>query len=225
MEVNILTHTPEPDKLATLAALTCYSRDVPDMEDISEEKIAEVLGMVKESGHYSVIEHASFTFAAKNVSRSLTHQLVRHRIASYSQQSQRYVDMKDFAWVKPESITHEETEEVYRDFMDVVEETYSKLKEKIPVEDARYVLPNATASNIIITMNARELWHFFSLRCCRRAQWEIRELADRMLELVTKVAPVIFEDAGAPCLRGPCPESPELSCGKPFKKDGGQELL
>jgi len=218
MKVTLLAHTPDPDKLATLAALTCYSRDVPEIEDVSQEQVEEVLGMVKESGHHSVIEHASFTFAAQGVSRALTHQLVRHRIASYSQQSQRYVDMEDFVSIIPHTIQGDEVEDIYRRFMKEVERTYSQLKEKVPVEDARYVLPNATPSNIIITMNARELWHFFSLRCCRRAQWEIRELAQSMLDQATEVAPVIFEDAGAPCLRGPCPESPELSCGEPFKK-------
>jgi len=218
MKVTLLAHTPDPDKLATLAALTCYSRDVPEIEDVSQEQVEEVLGMVKESGHHSVIEHASFTFAAQGVSRALTHQLVRHRIASYSQQSQRYVDMEDFVSITPHTIQGDEVEDIYRRFMKEVERTYSQLKEKVPVEDARYVLPNATPSNIIITMNARELWHFFSLRCCRRAQWEIRELAQSMLDQATEVAPVIFEDAGAPCLRGPCPESPELSCGEPFKK-------
>ncbi len=218
MKVTLLAHTPDPDKLATLAALTCYSRDVPEIEDVSQEQVEEVLGMVKESGHHSVIEHASFTFAAQGVSRALTHQLVRHRIASYSQQSQRYVDMEDFVSITPHTIQGDEVEDIYRRFMEEVERTYSQLKEKVPVEDARYVLPNATPSNIIITMNARELWHFFSLRCCRRAQWEIRELAQSMLDQATEVAPVIFEDAGAPCLRGPCPESPELSCGEPFKK-------
>lgn len=218
MKVTLLAHTPDPDKLATLAALTCYSRDVPEIEDVSQEQVEEVLGMVKESGHHSVIEHASFTFAAEGVSRALTHQLVRHRIASYSQQSQRYVDMEDFVSITPHTIQGDEVEDIYRRFMKEVERTYSQLKEKVPVEDARYVLPNATPSNIIITMNARELWHFFSLRCCRRAQWEIRELAQSMLDQATEVAPVIFEDAGAPCLRGPCPESPELSCGEPFKK-------
>ncbi len=219
MDVELIAHTPDPDKLATLAALTCYGREVPPVSGISQELVEEVLGKVKESGHHSVIEHGSFTFAVTGVSRALTHQLVRHRIASYSQQSQRYVDMEDFVSVIPPSIQDEDAEEIYREFMKDVERTYSRLKEKIPVEDARYVLPNAVPTNIIVTMNARELWHFFSLRCCRRAQWEIREMADWMLELVREVAPVIFRDAGAPCLRGPCPEAPDLSCGKPFRRE------
>ncbi len=216
MKVELLAYTPEPDKMATLAALTCYSKDVPSLDEITSETIEEVLGMVKESGHHSVIEHASFTFAVQGVSRSLTHQLVRHRIASYSQQSQRYVDMGEFEPVVPDTIGDSD---LYDEFMERVKKVYSELKEEVPVEDARYVLPNATKTNIIITMNARELWHFFSLRCCRRAQWEIRDMANRMLELARDIAPVIFNGAGAPCIRGPCPESPELSCGKPVKKN------
>ncbi|MFW6305592.1 MAG: FAD-dependent thymidylate synthase, partial [Candidatus Saliniplasma sp.] len=178
------------------------------------------LDKIKESGHYSVIEHASFTFAVHDVSRALTHQLVRHRLASYSQQSQRYVDIENFDPVIPESISEDEkAAEIYSQFMEDVKRTYEELKELVPLEDARYVLPNATKSNIIVTMNARELWHFFSLRCCRRAQWEIRELANRMLELVEEKAPLIFEEAGAPCIRGPCPESEEFFCGEPISKN------
>ena len=220
MKVELINYTPEPDRSAAHAALTCYSENVPDKDEMSEGKIEEILEKIKESGHHSVIEHAKFTFAIHGVSRSLTHQLVRHRLASYSQQSQRYVDIEHFDPVVPNTIEEdEELKELYDDFMSKVKETYGKLKKEIPLEDARYVLPNATRSNIIVSMNARELWHFFSLRCCRRAQWEIRDMANRMLELVKEVAPIIFEDAGAPCIRGPCPESPEFSCGEPMSKE------
>ncbi|MFO7792143.1 MAG: FAD-dependent thymidylate synthase [Candidatus Saliniplasma sp.] len=220
MEVELQNHTPDPDRTAAHAALTCYSEEVPVKDEMSQEQVKEILDKIKESGHYSVIEHASFTFAVHDVSRALTHQLVRHRLASYSQQSQRYVDIENFDPVVPGSISEDDkAAEIYSNFMDEVKDTYEELKELVPLEDARYVLPNATKSNIIVTMNARELWHFFSLRCCRRAQWEIRELADKMLELVEEKAPLIFEEAGAPCIRGPCPESPEFSCGEPMSKD------
>lgn len=221
MKVKLSNYTPEPDKTAAHAALTCYSEDIPEKDEMSEEKVKDVLDRVLESGHHSVIEHASFTFEISGVSRSLTHQLVRHRLASYSQQSQRYVEIKDFDPVKPDTIKEdEEAEELFDECMENIKDTYQELIDKdIPAEDARYVLPNATRSNIIVSMNARELWHFFSLRCCRRAQWEIRDMAERMLRKVKKVAPIIFEDAGAPCIRGPCPESPEFSCGEPMSKD------
>lgn len=222
MKVELQNHTPEPDKTAAHAALTCYSEDIPDMEDMTDEKIREILEKIKESGHHSVIEHASFTFAIHGISRTTTHQLVRHRLASYSQQSQRYVDIEDFDPVVPETISeNEEAREIFDEMMDDVKEAYESLKDidDVPLEDARYVLPNATKSNIIVTMNARELWHFFTLRCCKRAQWEIRELSNRMLDKVKDVAPIIFEEAGAPCIRGPCPESEEFFCGEPISRD------
>ncbi len=220
MNVELLRYTPEPDKIAAFSALTCYRESLPLEDELSEEMIEEILDKIKESGHHSVIEHASFTFAVEGVSRSLTHQLVRHRLASYSQQSQRYVDIESFDPIIPDSInTDEEARKIYDEFVGEVKKVYSKLKDHVPLEDARYVLPNATKSNIIITMNARELWHFFSLRCCKRAQWEIRDLAHRMLDLCKEVAPLIFENAGAPCLRGPCPEAPEFFCGDPYEKD------
>ena len=159
-------------------------------------------------GHHSVIEHAVFTFSVEGVSRALTHQLVRHRVASYSQQSQRYVSMKEPSYVTPHTVQDDP------EALKVFEDTGKLESMGIPAEDARYLLPNGCTTNITITMNARELLHFFSLRCCNRAQWEIREMADRMLELCREVSPVIFRDAGPPCVRGPCPEG-KLSCGKP----------
>ncbi|MBS3781823.1 MAG: FAD-dependent thymidylate synthase [Candidatus Thermoplasmatota archaeon] len=223
MKVELINHTPEPDRSAAHAALTCYSEDIPAKEKMSKEKIEEILNKIKESGHHSVIEHASFTFAIEDVSRTLTHQLVRHRLASYSQQSQRYVDIEDFDPVVPDTIKDSErAKERFDELMEKVKDTYVELKEMddVPLEDARFVLPNATKTNIIVTMNARELWHFFSLRCCKRAQWEIREMANRMLELVKEKAPIIFEEAGAPCVRGPCPESEEFFCGEPIEQNG-----
>ncbi len=222
MKVELINHTPEPDRSAAHAALTCYSERVPEKQEMSVEKIEEILDKIKESGHHSVIEHASFTFAIEEVSRTLTHQLVRHRLASYSQQSQRYVNIEDFDPVIPDSIKgKKEAKEKFDELMEEIKETYMELKEidDVPLEDARFVLPNATRTNIIVTMNARELWHFFSLRCCKRAQWEIRDMANRMLELAKEKAPIIFEEAGAPCVRGPCPESEEFFCGEPVSEE------
>ena len=183
------------------------------MEDIDPERtLSRIVGM----GHLSVVEHATFTFSVSGVSRALTHQLVRHRIASFSQQSQRYVSMKEPSFVMPHTVQDDpDALKVFEDTMAEIWAAYGKLESMgIPAEDARYLLPNGCTTNITITMNARELLHFFSLRCCNRAQWEIREMADRMLELCREVSPVIFRDAGPPCVRGPCPEG-KLSCGKP----------
>jgi thymidylate synthase (FAD) len=170
-------------------------------------------------GHHSVIEHAVFTFSVHGVSRALTHQLVRHRIASFSQQSQRYVSMSQASYVTPPSIAADAgAVKRYQELMQDIWKAYEELGGLVPKEDARYVLPNSCHTNIVITMNARELWHFFSLRCCNRAQWEIREMAQRMMEICQEVSPTIFRDAGPPCVRGPCPEG-KLSCGKPWNRE------
>ena len=169
-------------------------------------------------GHLSVIEHANFTFSVEGVSRALTHQLVRHRIASYSQQSQRYVSMNRASYIIPPSIALDpDAKKEYEALMNQIWKAYAELAQKVPKEDARYVLPNACNTNITVTMNARELTHFFSLRCCRRAQWEIRKMAWLMLLEVRQVSPILFENAGPGCVRGPCPEG-EYSCDKPLRK-------
>ena len=214
MKVELLAYTPDADRICAAAARSCYS-DRPSkelLEDIDPEKtLSQTVGM----GHHSVIEHAVFTFSVSGVSRALTHQLVRHRIASFSQQSQRYVSMDEPGYVTPPSISSDaKLLEMYERSMDQVWEIYRKLGDSVPAEDARYVLPNACTTNITITMNARELLHFLKLRCCNRAQWEIREMAERMLEICRSVSPTIFADAGAPCVSGPCPEG-KLSCGSP----------
>ena len=146
---------------------------------------------------------------------------MRHRIASFSQQSQRYVPLERPTYVVPHTVESDpERAEIYGSLMDAVWNAYNRLTELgVPAEDARYVLPNGCTTNITITMNARELLHFFSLRCCNRAQWEIREMADEMLRLCREVSPTIFGKAGPPCVRGPCPEG-KLSCGKPRKPTG-----
>ncbi|MCK4483143.1 FAD-dependent thymidylate synthase, partial [Candidatus Bathyarchaeota archaeon] len=161
-------------------------------------------------GHVSVIEHASFTFSIESVSRAMTHQLVRHRIASFTQQSQRYVTYDTLEkYVTPPSVADKtEAKKIFDETLERISETYKELlKLEIPKEDARFILPNAAKTNIIVTMNARELRHFFNLRCCVRAQWEIREVATEMLKRVKKVVPTLFENAGPSCVKlGYCPE-------------------
>jgi thymidylate synthase (FAD) len=220
MKVVLLSYTKDAEVLCATAARTCYSKGVPSeiQKKITPEKAGKLIGDVVSIGHHSVIEHAYYTFSIEGVSRTMTHQLVRHRMASFSQQSQRYVSLLDPEYVIPESIKKdEESKKIFVEAMDKAWESYQKLAEKVPVEDARYVLPNACETNIVVTMNARELMHFFSLRCCNRAQAEIREVADEMLRLVKEVSPSIFKDAGAPCVRGPCTEG-KMSCGKPRGK-------
>lgn len=215
MIVRLLAHTPDADRVCAAAAHSCYSEDSAAdlLETVDPAKmLRHVIGM----GHHSVIEHAVFTFSVEGVSRALTHQLVRHRIASFSQQSQRYVRLSEPTYVVPETVKRDpEAMKVYEETMDGIWDSYSKLIGMgIPAEDARYVLPNGCTTNITITMNARELLHFFSMRCCNRAQWEIREMADEMLRLCKEVSPVIFSDAGPACIRGPCPEG-KKTCGHP----------
>lgn len=215
MIVRLLAHTPDADRICAAAAHSCYSEDSAAdlLETVDPAKmLRHVIGM----GHHSVIEHAVFTFSVEGVSRALTHQLVRHRIASFSQQSQRYVRLSEPTYVVPETVKRDpEAMKVYEETMDGIWDSYSKLIGMgVPAEDARYVLPNGCTTNITITMNARELLHFFSMRCCNRAQWEIREMADEMLRLCKEVSPVIFSDAGPACIRGPCPEG-KKTCGHP----------
>ncbi|WP_400227894.1 FAD-dependent thymidylate synthase [Methanomethylophilus alvi] len=215
MIVRLLAHTPDADRICAAAAHSCYSEDSAAdlLETVDPAKMLHhVIGM----GHHSVIEHAVFTFSVEGVSRALTHQLVRHRLASFSQQSQRYVRLSEPTYVVPETVKRDpEAMKVYEETMDGIWDSYSKLIGMgIPAEDARYVLPNGCTTNITITMNARELLHFFSMRCCNRAQWEIREMADEMLRLCKEVSPVIFSDAGPACIRGPCPEG-KKTCGHP----------
>jgi thymidylate synthase (FAD) len=220
MKVVLLSHTENAEVLCATAAKTCYSQGTPSeiIEKVTEAKAGKLIDDVVSMGHHSVIEHAYYTFSLEGVSRAMTHQLVRHRVASFSQQSQRYVSLLNPEYVMPPSVSADEaTKKLFEQAMEQAWEAYQKLAEKVPVEDARYVLPNACESNIVVTMNARELIHFFSLRCCNRAQWEIRVVADEMLRLVQEVSPQIFKDAGAPCVRGPCTEG-KLSCGKPRRK-------
>lgn len=218
MKVTLLAHTPDAEKVCAAAARSCYSgmgaSDLLDKAD-PERFLMNVVSM----GHESVIEHAVFTFSVEWVSRSLTHQLVRHRVASFSQQSQRYVPLEEPSFVTPPTVANDpECARIFDEAMGAAWDAYNKLVEAgVPAEDARFVLPNACTTNITLTMNARELRHMFSLRCCNRAQWEIREMAEQMLTLCREVCPAIFADAGAPCLRGPCPEG-KKSCGHPKRR-------
>lgn len=214
MKVNIISKTENPEFTVAYSAKNCYN-DTPLKTD---NHTTRIIRKCRNSGHLSVFEHASFTFRIEGVSRALSHQLVRHRLASYSQKSQRYVSENSFGYVTPESIR--KNKDALASYIMIMNDTKYKYKmlinAGIPKEDARYILPNACTTQLIMTMNARELLHFFQLRCCNRAQWEIRELANKMLELCKKVAPVLFEEAGAPCEHGECPEAE--SCGKYLKK-------
>lgn len=241
MNVKLLAYTPAPERTVACAAKLCYAAADIDtvMDGLTDEKAGSFLDMLTEIGHESPIEHASFTFGIEGVSRSLLAQITRHRLASYSVQSQRYVKESSFEFVVPPEIAA--MPEARREFLMAMEEDqrhYERLTEllqrkheteflaegldekearrkaeKKAIEDARFVLPNACATKLICTMNARSLMNFFTHRCCNRAQWEIRELAVEMLKLVREAAPNMFRKAGPPCLRGSCPEG-KMSCGK-----------
>jgi len=218
MKVELLSYTPEPDRVVAISARLCYSKiGISELaEKLTDDKIRDLLKKLESSGHLSPFEHANFTFGIEGISRVTSHQLVRHRIASYSQQSQRYVKMSDGEFVIPPSIKkNSSASELVYNLNDMAMSVYNKLIQLgIPEEDARYILPQGITTKIIVTMNARELLHFFNLRCCLRAQWEIRAMANLMLRKVKEVAPIIFEKAGPFCFSGPCPE--EGPC--PLKK-------
>lgn len=285
LKVKLLSYTPNPEEVVASAAKLCYSpvgvnEIIEKLDSQNVEKFIEKLVSIK---HLSPFEHVSFSFAVEGVSRTLTHQLVRHRLASYSQQSQRYVKETMFDFIVPPSIENNEkakeifikemensqkayddivrelmidkifatdkyykwyekitdiettdngkdwdVKEIYKNLIEgknteKIDEYLGLFKKEFPkehsalekeaIEDARYVFPNAAETKIVVTMNARSLMHFFKLRCCNRAQWEIRALADEMLSQVIKVAPAIFNNSGAPCTFGKCPEG-SMSCGK-----------
>jgi len=221
MLVKLLRHTADPEKTCALAGRLCYSsRSIDELsKKLTTAAIKDLLQRIISSEHLSVLEHASFTFGIEGVSRALLAQLTRHRIASFSVQSQRYVKLRDkLEYVLPPEI--KKREGLAREFVNAVEFTrnlYDKLlSEGIAAEDARYVLPQAATTKIICTMNARELRHFFALRCCNRAQWEIRDMSCRMLALVRKAAPLLFANAGPGCVRGNCREAEP--CGRPWQK-------
>lgn len=256
MKVILLAHTPDPEKTIACAAKLCYSSSGIDSlyDSLTEEKAADFVEMLAGMGHESPIEHVSFTFGIEGISRACSHQLVRHRLASYSQKSQRYVSETQFSYVTPPAVSATpETDKLYRETMEMIQQSYENLRSallekeiiafaeenkisfpdeteriayfkenykkeynaflKKAQEDARFVLPNACETSIIVTMNARSLYNFFSHRCCNRAQWEIKAIADEMLRLVREVAPTLFKNAGPSCVKGSCPEG-KMSCGK-----------
>lgn len=218
LKVKLIKYTQEPERAVAMAARLCYSPcGAEELEQkMTDEQVEKLVQKIISLGHASTLEHVTFTFAIEGVSRVLTHQLVRHRIASYSQQSQRYVSEHDFEYIMPPSIEQNSAaREKFTALMDKIRETYDELsKMNIPKEDARYVLANATETKILATFNARSLLNFFSLRCCNRAQWEIRQMAYMMLAEVKKAAPLLFKNAGAACVRtGRCPEG-AMTCGR-----------
>lgn len=242
MNVILLEHTPDPERLAATAAKLCYSSsDIGSLRDgLTEDKISSFIDMLVSIGHESVMEHVSFTFGIEGISRACSHQLVRHRIASYSQKSQRYVNENGFEFVTPPAVEAcPRANEEFRKAIDEIQKSYENIAaaltemhmndfmsqgmdeksalskaKKLANEDARFILPNACETKIVVTMNVRSLFNFFSHRCCNRAQWEIRAVANEMLRLCLEAAPHIFAHAGPSCVvTGKCPEG-KMSCGK-----------
>lgn len=229
LNVKLLDMTRDAVSLIYAACRQCYSAEFAGnlFEEQREnlEKQAEFIKRVVESGHESPLEHVKFTFAIEGVSRALTHQLIRHRLASYSQQSQRYVKETDFDYVIPPVIDEEETlKNEFTKIMDEIQISYTKILKELKKrgrtgemanEDARFILPQAAETKIVVSMNCRELLHFFRQRCCTRAQWEIKDLAERMLEICKEQLPAVFFKAGAKCISlGYCPEGGKFSCGR-----------
>lgn len=240
MKVKLLSYTPNPERVIAMSAKLCYSSvGVEGIEqNLTDENVERFLNMLIDIGHESPLEHVSFTFAVEGISRSCSHQVVRHRIASFSQQSQRYVKLDQFEYIVPPEIEMiPEAKEIFIDSMSKDQEAYDKLvdilfnkhynnliksgknekeakmqAEKKAIEDARYVFPNACETKMVFTMNTRSLYNFFHHRCCERAQWEIREMATQMLAEVKKVAPILFKKSGPNCVKGHCPEG-KMTCG------------
>lgn len=236
--VKLLEYTPNPERTIALAAKLCYSdATIANLQEgLDDSNVEKFIQRLRSFGHASPFEHANFTFGIEGVSRSLLAQITRHRIASFSVKSQRYVDANKsgstFNYIIPESIEAlgEEYVEKYKAQMDTMHKWYTEWQSLLggacekSNEDARFVLPNAAETKMIVTMNARELFNFFKLRCCNRAQWEIRNVAWQMLELVLEVAPSIFGDSGASCIGGPCTEG-KMTCGKILEVRAKQKEL
>lgn len=238
MNVTLLANTPDPERLVATAARLCYSADDVEtiMAEMCDNDAEKQIKLLQSNGHESPIEHVSFTFAIEGVSRSLLAQITRHRLASFSVRSQRYVSMNGSDYVTPCAIESDKlinslydalmktSNEIYNQISDLLQLKYikdgmdEKSAEKKAIEDARFVLPNVACTSMVMTMNARELLHFFRLRTCNRAQWEIQEVADKMLAECFRVAPAIFANAGCGCCSGACPEG-RMSCGKHRKAE------
>ncbi|MDL2297899.1 FAD-dependent thymidylate synthase [Synergistaceae bacterium OttesenSCG-928-D05] len=224
--VNLIAGTPDAARIVAAAAKICYSPSgaVDILDGLTEDKTESFLKMLRDSGHLSPFEHASYTFAVEGLSRVASHQLVRHRIASYSQQSQRYVGMSGQTCIMPPSVAqNEEARKLFEEQTARAWACYEKLVELgVQREDARFILPHGAETRLVMTMNARELHHFFALRLCKRAQWEILELARQMLLLVREASPEIFGVAGPSCITlGRCTEA--HPCGSPYS--GMEEML
>ncbi len=245
MNVELLQYNPECEKIIAAAAKLCYSSSKIDgiLNGLDEEKTTAFIERLMSMGHESPLEHITFTFGIEGVSRSLLAQFTRHRIASYSVKSQRYVNEGKFEYIIPPEIDIEpEAKKLFLEAMEDDVKKYNEISdilfnkhynnmlsegisekkaktaaEKKAIEDARYILPNACETKMIATFNARSLLNFFNHRCCERAQWEIRDMAQEMLRLVKEKAPTIFKHAGPPCLCKPCPEG-SMSCGKMLEK-------
>jgi thymidylate synthase (FAD) len=227
--VTLVRYSQTPESLIASAAKLCYAKDTSDLLKQGKGDAGKFVKILRDMGHMSPIEHASFTFYIEGVSRAMTHQLVRHRLASYSQRSQRYVRHDDFGYVVPPQLKGKtvqdgdkvvDAETYFKETMAYLAGRYARLNEALGAkggssnEDARYVLPNACETKIFVTMNARSLLHFFEQRLCMRAQWEIRGVADQMLDLVRDACPSVFKGAGPKCVQlGKCPEG-KMSCGK-----------
>jgi thymidylate synthase (FAD) len=227
-KVTLVRMTPDPDAAIAIGAKLCYASHTDRILQQDKEQSERLVGQLIQMGHLSPVEHASFTFLVEGVSRCMTHQLVRHRIASYSQRSQRYVAHDSFDYIIPPQFEGRTVEldgramdavEYFRETMEVIAQRYARLNDAVgrqgesSNEDARYVLPNACETKILVTMNARELLHFFEERLCLRAQWEIRGVAEQMLALLKQACPVVFNRAGPKCIeQGRCPEGAK-SCG------------
>lgn len=233
MQVKILAHTPNIENVIGASGRLCYSKvGVSELlEKHTQEDNERFVKMLADMGHESPLEHVSFTFAVEGVSRACSHQLVRHRIASYSQQSQRYVDLNDnVSFIVPNSVKEdmdcwteydyilEEIKKSYNNLTKLMQSRYEfqgmskRDANKKAIEDARYILPNACETKLVFTMNVRTLLNFFEKRCCTRAQWEIRNLANEMLKQCREISPILFNNAGATCKRGYCKEG-SFSCG------------
>lgn len=233
-----------PESIVAAAGKLCYSKvGVEEIADkMTEEDIVKFLNLLTNLGHYSPFEHANFTFGIEGISRACSHQIVRHRTGKYSQQSQRYVDLESTfkVIVPPEIMDCPEAYELYRqsvinDFdnykniADALELKYindgmdKRSANKKAIEDARFALPNACETKLVMTIDARNLINFFEKRCCMRAQWEVRDVANQMLDLVLEVAPHMFSKAGAKCVFGACPEG-KMSCGERQLPREGQKV-
>ena len=234
--VKLLQQTGNPEQTVAVAAKLCYSDATIEelAQGLTEESTAKFIKRLASMGHASPVEHASFTFGIEGVSRAFLAQITRHRIASFSVKSQRYVSATEkFNYIVPPAIAElgDDAVKQFEEQMETMRSWYADWQERLggkgekSNEDARFVLPNASETKMVLTMNARELLHFFNLRCCYRAQWEIREVAWQMLKLVSEVAPNLFANAGPNCLGGVCPEGPKCCGNQALVKQMKSEMI